>query len=102
MCLGTCSRAKFAASLVDQVFHNGTALGHGNVAIRNHRRFPQGVNFQQFGWGQVGFGVARIAGYLVRQAKFFKQPDNALRARVFQVVYFDHGRKKGLVAKPLV
>ena len=54
-----------------QVFQNGTRLGHDQLAIGQHRRLAQRMDFFQLWRGQTGGRIALIAAQLVRHAQLF-------------------------------
>ena len=54
-----------------QVFQNGTRLGHDQLAIGQHRRLAQRMDFFQLWRGQTGGRIALVAAQLVRHAQLF-------------------------------
>lgn len=48
------------------------------------------MNLAQFGRGEVGSGVALVVVNLVVDAQFLEQPEHPLRARVLEMMQYDH------------
>ena len=78
------------AIVFHQVFDDGAGLGNGFASICDHWRLAQRMHRLEFGRRQARFGVALIELDLIGQVEFFQQPENALGARGFEVVYGDH------------
>src|SRR6185437_9370404 len=75
---------------VGEVFDDRAGLGHGQLAVGDHWRLAQRMHAPEFRRRQHGLRVALVALDLVRHAKFFQQPQDALRARIVEVVESDH------------
>ena len=61
-----------------------------SVAVGDHRRLAQRMHGAQLRRRQHGLRVALVALDLVGQAQLFQQPEDALRARVVEVMESDH------------
>src|SRR6185436_11839629 len=74
-----------------QIFNNRSGLGDGQLAVADHRGFAERMHRAQLGRREHGLRVALVALHLVGQAEFFEQPEDALRARIVEVMDGDHG-----------
>ena len=86
-----CGRHSVRAVSLDQVFDDRAGFGDGALAVDDHGRFAERMNLEQFGRRQHRLLVALVVHDLVGHAQFFKQPQNAVRARILKVMDDDHG-----------
>ena len=80
------------AVALDQVLQDGAGFCQRQFAVGDHRRLPQGVDLSQRLGRQHRLRVALVALDVVRQSELLQQPQDALRARVVEVMDDDHRR----------
>src|SRR5260370_38674733 len=78
------------AVALDQVLHDGARLRERGVAIGDDRRLAERVHLAQRRRREHGPRIALVALDLVLEAELLQQPQQALGARVVQVVDDDH------------
>jgi hypothetical protein len=78
------------AIALEQVLDDGARFGHRGGAVGDHGRLAERVDGAQFRRRQHRLRVALVFFDLVLQSQFFEQPENALRARIVEVVDNDH------------
>ena len=74
----------------DDVIDDGAGLMDREFAVGDHRRLAQGVNLTKGVRRQPGLSVTLIGLDPVIDAQFLQEPEDALRARVVEVVDDDH------------
>jgi hypothetical protein len=84
-------RQPAAAVPADQIVDDGPGLVDGARAVGDHRALAERVDRGEFRRPEAGLRIALIAPDLVGQAELFQQPQDALRARVVEVMDDDHG-----------
>ena len=90
---GTGSRAERALAVgADQVIGDRAGLAEAQVAVVDHRRLAERVDRLELGRGQPGQVVAHVELDVVAGAEFLAEPQDALRARIVEVVDGDHRR----------
>ena len=71
---------------VYQILNDCARFRYRNIAIHDNRSLAQRMYFLEFGRCQAGLFVAPVAFDLVFDSEFLEQPQDALRAGVFEVV----------------
>ena len=67
-------------------------LGDRPPLILDHRRLAERMDPAERRRREHGLRVALVADHLIGQAELLEQPEDALRARIFEMVDDDHGR----------
>jgi hypothetical protein len=79
-----------AAVTVDEIFGDGARFGQRQPAVGYDRRFAERMHGAQFRRRQHGRGMAPIGLDFIRKIKLLKQPEDAVRARLLEVMDGDH------------
>lgn len=79
------------AIVFNQIFENRARFGNGEGAIGDFRRFSQRMHCAQLRRCPARARAPLVTFDFVRHAKFFQQPEDALRARGFEIVNSNHG-----------
>jgi hypothetical protein len=91
-------RTEAAAGFLDQIFDDRTGLGDDarvplparRAAILDHRRLSERMDGAQLRRREHRLRIATVAADLVIEAQLLEQPEDALRARMFEMVDGDH------------
>ena len=90
-------RAQAAIGLFDQIFDDSAGFGDDArfavgsiVGVDDHRRLAERMDGAQLGRGQHRRLVPRITLDLIAKPELLEHPQDALRARVFEVMDDDH------------
>ena len=65
------------------------------LAVGDHRRLAERMHRLQFRRREHGRGVALVALHLIGHAELLQQPQDALRARIVEMMDGDHGVPSG-------
>src|SRR5260221_4607195 len=74
-----------------QVLDDRARLRQREVALGEHRRLAERMHFAQRRGREHGLRIALVALDLIRKLELLEQPQHALRARVVEVMDYDHG-----------
>ena len=79
---------------VQNVLDDGAGLGDDAALVLDDRRLAEPMDFSELGRRQHRLPVALVADHLVGRAQLLEQPQDALGARVVEVMDLDHGGRE--------
>jgi hypothetical protein len=74
----------------DDVVDDRARFGNHPPIVANHRRLAERMNGFQLRWRQTGLRIALVRLDLVREPQLLQQPEDALGARIVEVMNDDH------------
>jgi hypothetical protein len=77
----------------DKIVDDGPGFSEAQRAILDDRRFSQGMDAPEARWGEHGLRVPLVTNDFVVEANLLKQPQDAQRAGIVEMMDLDQGRE---------
>src|SRR5882724_4364504 len=84
------------AMTANEIIDDRAGLGDFDIAVDDDGRLAERMDFRKLRRRQPRLRIALIAHHLVRRPKLLQQPEDALRARVVEMMERKHGRSPGV------